>query len=374
MRLGLHHLHGTFSSTASSSTVFILGAHPLNGFSMRRYTTLLEQAYKDMGWDVRTLRPTGVLSSALPPGSIRKLAIYLEKLLLFPLTLWRVPRGSQVHIADHSDAIWLLHHKLRDSKSVVTCHDLFAIQAARGTLPEYYPRWPGRFYQYLIEKGLKNSQRIIAVSHCTAQTVKAHLPTILCQVVNNPLDPAFALGIPAPEQGYALIVGANDWRKRRRLAISAWIHAESQRMQPRRLILVGPEITPDELQLLATCGFNADLISSQSRVSESALIKLYAEAAYLILASKYEGFAWPIIEANALGVPVLCADEPILRETGFGNVFFNTDLRANDWPQLLSAAMNLRHSGFLVERAKSFSHPKFVAELEKSIDRHGTRR
>lgn len=344
-------------------TVFILGAHPLNGYSMRRYTSLLEKAYRDMGRRVRVLRPVSSLSRGAKNTRLRKLAIYVEKLLFFPLILWQIPRESLVHVADHSDGIWLLHPRLRTVKSLVTCHDLFAIQAAQGVLPEYFPRWPGRTYQRLIASGLQKSREIVAVSECTALDVSNFLTGIPCKVIHNPLDPAFAASALRPSKGYALIVGANDWRKRRSMAISAWISAECQRRQPRRLVLVGPDLSTQEVALLEAACVDPATVTTLSRISEDSLIRLYSEADYLILASKYEGFAWPIIEANALGVPAMCANEPILNETGCGNVFFDPDLHRNDWEGLLSELEGLRHDDQLIARAKSFSHERFVANL-----------
>lgn len=351
--------------------VFVLGAHPSNGFSMRRYTALLEQAYSELGYDVSTMRPTGRFSEKVRSGPIRKFLIYIEKLVIFPVALWSIPRGAHVHVGDHSDAIWLLHPNLRKRRALVTCHDLFAIQAASGNMPEYYPKLSGRIYQRLIDKGIKKSGRLVSVSDCTKTEVLKHYGGIPTHVVRNPLDDSFAGGTPSSSEKYVLVVGAVDWRKRRDVAIRAWMRLQEHEERTMPLVLVGPELTEAEKRVLDGAHFEASHVRVLSNITDQELIEVYSRAAYLIVASKYEGFAWPIIEANALGVPALCADEPILRETGSGNVFFNSQLERNDWNSILGALASARHSESLRRRARSFSKDRFVSELAAVVRIHG---
>lgn len=51
-----------------------------------------------------------------------------------------------------------------------------------------------------------------------------------------------------------------------------------------------------------------------SELGEQQLIELVAGASAVLVPSYYEGFSLPIIEARALGVPVICSDIPIHRE------------------------------------------------------------
>ncbi len=342
--------------------VYVLGGHPLNGHSMVRYTSLLADAYASSGFLVHVLRPTAMVSRMLAPSALRKFVIYIEKLFIFPLKLCWIPRAAYVHIADHSDGIWLLCPWLGGRQVTVTCHDLFAIQAANGAIPEHMPRLSGRIYQYLIDQGLRKCTRFIAVSRTTKRDVVERYPKIPVSVVSNPVAAAFMDGQKDIGR-YALIVGTVGWRKRREVALDIWLRMRKGKSSLLPLVIIGPDLTSLEKQMLSEAQVAPDQVKVMSDVDENLLVKVYAGAKYLILASKYEGFAWPIVEANAVGVPALCADTAILRETGAGNVFFAEPLDDNDWQDVLTHLYSLRHSQGLITKAQGFSQEKFRTDL-----------
>lgn len=346
---------------------YVLGAHPLNGHSMDRYTVLLAQTYRDLGFDVRVLRPTSRFSKSCQSNRLRKLVVYFEKLVLFPLTLWGFEAGSQIHVADHSDGIWLLHPALRRRGATITCHDLFAIRAARGDIDEHLPKLPGRAYQSLIRRGISCAGKIVSVSRATDSDISHWFPGATSCVVHNPLDDSFRITPNRWNGGYALIVGTAGWRKRRQLAMSAWIQLRQANDVVIPLVIVGPQLTPSERSFLSAEGVDLDEVRVKSNVPEEDLIRTYQGAQFLILASKYEGFAWPILEANALGIPVLCADEPILRETGDGNVFFD-ESESNDWKTIYSDLLQSYGSESIRNRALSYSTSHFAHTLREALE------
>jgi glycosyltransferase involved in cell wall biosynthesis len=84
----------------------------------------------------------------------------------------------------------------------------------------------------------------------------------------------------------------------------------------------------------------------------------------LIQMSKYEGFCWPLAEAAALGVACLCADEPILRETGPDGVFVPADLCC-DWDSVADRLRRFPGSTSEGGSAAAAGHQRFTDAVGK---------
>jgi glycosyltransferase involved in cell wall biosynthesis len=69
-----------------------------------------------------------------------------------------------------------------------------------------------------------------------------------------------------------------------------------------------------------------DFIRKTGVLSDDELVSAYRGATCFINTSLNEGFCLPVVEAQSLGVPVICADIPVLREVaGDGAMFFAPD-------------------------------------------------
>ncbi|WP_062516195.1 glycosyltransferase [Demequina gelatinilytica] len=324
--------------------VLVLGNHPDDGWSMRRYGPLLAAAYRHAGADVRLVEPARLVSHRLRRGPLRKLAVYVECLVAFPPIAFGCTGDTDVvHLADHSNALWLLGPLAR-RRTVVTCHDLVAVRAALGELEEHRARASGRLYQGAVRRGLARADLVECVSAATEGDVRRLVRPRATQVLHNPVSPELgrlasaastastASHEPAPGPGYALIVSTVGWRKRRDHAIRVWQRLRADGvLAGLGLRLVGPALTPEERALLDDEERAA--VVAVTDVSDAALSHEYAGASVLIQASRHEGFGWPILEANAHGTPALCADLPVFREVaGTAGTFVGDDLDAVDWP------------------------------------------
>ena len=354
--------------------VTVLGSHPRHGRSMLRYTALLADAYREAGVHVRLLRPTGALSTRVGHPAAAKLAMYLEELVLFPIRVQLGLRRSDLyHVADHSDAGWALLTRLR-GRADVTCHDLTAVRAALGELGEHRPRATGRLQQRIIVAGLRHARTVLAISRSTAADVERLLPDARVEVLLNPLDTALldapATGDPGVADPYVLVVAHDAWYKRRPLALRMW--RELRRSAPGlRLVDVGPPYSPAEVEaagLTDEWPALSDAVDVLAGVDDGRLTALYRGAEALIQSSAYEGFCWPVLEANAGGTVAICTDIPVLREVGPDNLFLEDpdDLRplAGLWAQ--------RHDPDRVAAVRShartaFTWSRFVASLQDRL-------
>ncbi|WP_062530219.1 glycosyltransferase [Demequina rhizosphaerae] len=345
--------------------VLVLGNHPDSGWSMVRYSRLLERAYRDAGVEVELIQPSAELSRRARGRATRKLLAYVENLVTFPAAAYRASRTADViHIADHSNALWLLG-PLGGRTAVTTCHDLVAVRAARGEIPGVTVRGSGRLYQRAVHAGLERADLIKCVSEATASDVRRIVRATGVDVLLNPVSPElveWAAG-PGPGGGAALVVSTVGWRKRREHAIRIWkrLRAEAG-MAHLGLRLVGPELTDHELALLDAEERAAVVILSG--LTDEELAQEYGDATVLIQASQYEGFGWPILEANMHGTPALCADVPVFREVaGPAGTFVRDDLDAVDWPSTAAAVVAPGARDEARRNAERFHYGEYAVRL-----------
>ena len=322
--------------------VLILGYHPTAGQSMMRYSQLLVDAYSELGHDVKILTPTGLISRTIPILFVRKYFVYVEKLLIFPLSLiTKLGQFEITHIADHSDGIWANYPWIKPT--YITCHDLIAIKSAYGDIGEHKTKLFGHIYQSLIRRGLGLGKEILCVSKTTLIDVQKYFPASKSSYFPNPVDPAFYanskyIDLKGNDKRHFLIIGNSNWRKRRIDAIDVWCklntNANSQdAVIP--LVVIGPNLNKAERDKI-----DAELISYvriMKSVTEDELALYYRQAFALIQMSIYEGFCWPVVESNSLGTVCICNDISILREVGPHNVFINLHNKSLIWHEILSA-------------------------------------
>ncbi|GAB4355501.1 MAG: hypothetical protein Kow006_21880 [Gammaproteobacteria bacterium] len=309
--------------------IFLIGNYEsLRQPSMQRFAEMLRDGLIAAGHEVRLALPPVVLGRMFPGnGGLAKWIGYIDRFLLYPLLLRRQVRWADIiHICDQANAVYIPH--LRGKPHVLTCHDVLAIRAALGEIPQAPTRWSGRVYQRWILRNLRRAERVVCVSRHTEEEVRrlADLDGDRVQTVPNALNYPYwpmpaeeakarvqSLGIKPP---FCLHVGGNEWYKNRAgvLQIFAAL-VQKPGYQHHRLAVAGKRLTTALRQSADNLGVRGRIVECGSVCGED-LRALYSTADVLIFPSLAEGFGWPIIEAQACGCPVATSNRPPMTEVG----------------------------------------------------------
>jgi glycosyltransferase involved in cell wall biosynthesis len=294
--------------------------------SMRLYADWVRRMAHAAGHDVTVIRPTPFFARISRSASIKKNLGYLDKFLIFPPRLMKVSRHFDlVHILDHSNSMYLKF--VSGTRTLITCHDLLAVRAARGEFPQVMIGWTGRLLQRWILSGLRGAKYAICVSEKTAedlhQLAAKNCPKI--RIIYNGLNRGYGpgaslsaslaakLGLP-PEPRYLIHVGGNSWYKNRMGVLRIFARfAQLPENSNYKLITVGPSWTGEMVNFVRENELSDRVIEGVG-IGSSELRELYCNASALLFPSFEEGFGWPLLEAQACGCPVITTDRPPMTE------------------------------------------------------------
>jgi len=314
--------------------ILLVGNYELgDAKSMPRFGEMLRRELEARGHVVRLLRPKGLLGKiggGPAGGAVGKWLSYVDQYLLFPAWLWVVSgRGwDVVHICDHSNAVY--GPWVRGVSPSITCHDLLAIQAAEGRFPQQRISETGRMLQGWIKRSLLRIRRVVCVSGKTADDLRAMGAVGEIVVIANPLNNDFSpAGVVAvleakqrvglrEDEPYVLQVGGNLWYKNRPGAVR--IFEAMQRREEfagMRMVMVGHPFTEELVGEVRLLGME-DRVIEVKDPDDGTVRALYTGAAMLLFPSLYEGFGWPIVEAQSCGCLVVTSNREPMREVAGG--------------------------------------------------------
>jgi glycosyltransferase involved in cell wall biosynthesis len=324
------------SSPTGPGRILLVGNYDRDGQeSMRRFAQMLLDGFAARGTAAELIVPAGVLGRWLPTWSgIGKWLAYFDKYVLFPLRLRRrvrrLPADAVVHICDHSNAVYVPAAGSAGHRVLVTCHDLGAVRGALGEATDCPATRTGKILQRWIARSLGGADLIVCVSSATRQDVERLIrrpdgtppeTRLLPLGLNAPyraLEPVEAesrLGtIPGfvPDAPFVLNVGSS-LRRKNRAGVLRIFAAAREKWPSLRLVFAGEALPPDLAELMTQLRVE-DAVTQVVGASHVVLEALYSRAVALLFPSRFEGFGWPPIEAQACGCPVLSSDAGSLGE------------------------------------------------------------
>lgn len=319
--------------SSAPEVLLVTNYRPDGQYSMLRFSSLLKEHGQKEGICFRETNPLPKLNRKHAPKKLKKWLGYADKYLLFPRKLAtetkrltaESPGRALLHVVDHSNSPYLRKNRGR-LPTLLTCHDLIAVQSALNEFPGIRLSSTGKVLQRQIRSSIPLADHVACDSHSTEaqlhrirpdvsdRSSTIHLGLASQAATPRPLDnPPF----PPESTKFVLHVGNAAWYKNRKAAIKGFLLASERNPdENRQLLLVGPPPSKEE-----TCEISSssllrfqDRIHVRPNVDDSELNHLYEHAEALLFPSLLEGFGWPPLEAQTRGCPVIASQAGSLKE------------------------------------------------------------
>ena len=361
--------------------VLLIGNYPLDRQqSMQRFGMMLLHGLNGAGIAAKLIAPQPFFGKFRAAGNfVTKWLGYIDKFILFPPKLRAALREQPtvVHICDHSNAVY--DGWIRNTPVVVTCHDLLAVRGALGEETNCPASIAGSILQRWILRGLRQADEVVCDSLATetdARRLVSRGVTPKIELVHLGLNYPFRK-LPATEVSarlssiqnfdqntpFVLHVGSNLRRKNREGVLR--IVASSKEKWDARIVFVGDALTPRLLSLAASLGIS-DRVTQVPDAEDELLEALYNRAVALLYPSRFEGFGWPVIEAQACGCPVVSSNAgPLPEAAGDAGLYHDPDDEAGfvaDLLRLRDPAQRAIWSEKSLRNAQRFSTPRMVSQ------------
>jgi glycosyltransferase involved in cell wall biosynthesis len=370
---------------AIKTMVLLIGNYsPDQQQSMLRFNEMMLQGLRGCGVEAELIRPPAVFGRIHAFGATAaKWLAYVDKFIVFRWRLWRKlgQRPALVHICDHSNAPYA--QSVCRFPLIITCHDMLAVRGGLGENTDCPASFTGRILQRWILRGLGRADIIACDSRATYEDARR----LVALAKNKPRITVVEVGLNYPYQRLAddivdarlqnlgdlkpqgrfiVHVGSNLRRKNREGVLR--IFAKCADALHAQMVFVGEPLN-DSLRAQARDLHIERRVVDIASASNEILEALYNRAHALLYPSRFEGFGWPIIEAQACGCPVVSSSAgPMADVTGQGALLRAPDDEEGfvaDLLRLADAEERRQWSAKALENAKRFSTARMISEYRE---------
>jgi glycosyltransferase involved in cell wall biosynthesis len=258
---------------------------------------------------------------------------------------------------------------------LLTLHDLLAFRH-----PEWVPtRATGPLLRWMIRGAARHAARLVTSSDDAKADIVEVLDIPADRIAVVPLASSTASTTHGDEhrRDDLLFSPANRMPHK---GLEILVKALALLPSPRPRLALTASRPGDPLAALAErLGIRDDVVLN-GWIPREELERLYAEAALVVLPTRFEGFGLPVLEAMLHGAPVLCSDLPVLREVGADAAAYVEPGSAEALARAISELLgNSRRRAELAEagraRAARYSWERtaasFEIELRRTADQAG---
>ena len=262
-----------------------------------------------------------------------------------------------------------------DVDAVLMIHDLLPLD-----YPEFFAPGEAATFSVRIDTALRYGRAFLV----STEAVKLRLEQEMAKRGFAP-RPIWAKPFPSPlaeftpqpsarrSDPYFVVVGTIEPRKNHLLLLNLWRDWARRSGPPPRLVVVGGRGWENEqvVDMLDRCEILAPRVAEVADLASRDLAELITGARALLAPSFEEGYGLPIVEALALGTPVIAADRPAAREVSQGRATLLSPIDGEGWRREVERlASDDAHHATQKARAAGFAAPNwpdYFASLDAFI-------
>jgi len=245
-------------------------------------------------------------------------------------------------------------------KQIITIHDIIPVIYKNEYLEKFF------IYEYIIKRFIKKIDFVFTVSEKSKEDIVNffNIDENKVKVFYPSYDENFFKPLNLKKENYFLVVGAQFKHKNVEIVIKVM-----KFFKDFKLIIVGTK-KPYENELRNLIKeLNLNNVEIMNYVSPEKLIELYSKSLLLLMPSKYEGFGIPVLEAMAVGVPVI--GTKAVSEAGGDAIEYADFDNVESWIYAINKVLENREfyikKGF--ERINKFSWKRTAKEIAEFIKR-----